>query len=99
MKTLAKSLVVTFAFFGAFEVLAVDEIQGLGGNAERVMLKMNREFIGGEVQVFSSTRTLLISQKMTKRKVSIDFSGVRVGEYTVRIRKGTQQQEYYFLKK
>jgi hypothetical protein len=65
----------------------------------KVWIKTSKDFVGGEVQVFSASSSMIVSQKMRKRKVSIDFTNVMVGEYTIKILKGTQSKEYHFLKK
>jgi len=102
MKKQTKILLLAFALSAAVQadVFASDAVQGISDPGQmRFMLKMDRQFIGGEVQVFSANSELIVSQKMKKRKVSIDFSDVMAGEYIVRVLKGTLQQEYHFLKK
>ena len=102
MKKQAKILLLAFALSAAVQVdvFASEVVQGISDPGPiRFMLRMNRQFIGGEVQVFSAGSALIVSQKMKKRKVSIDFSDVMAGEYIVRVLKGALQQEYHFLKK
>lgn len=98
----AKILLLAFALVAAVQgdALASEVLKGFSDPGPvRLMLKMDRQFKGGDVQVFSANSSLIISQKMKKRKISIDFSDVIAGEYIVRVLKGTQQEEYHFLKK
>ena len=102
MGSLAKIVSLTGAFWAlvmshavAFE--AVDTTSST--HSSRLVLKMDKDFIGGEVQILNANSSLIISEKMRKRKMSIDFSAAMAGEYVVRVMKGTQQKEFYFLKK
>jgi len=102
MKLQTKIRVLAFALVAAVQVdvFASEAFHGISDSRPvRFLLKMKRQFVGGEVQVFSASSALIISHRMKKRKVSIDFSDVMVGEYTVRVLKGNEQQEFHFLKK
>jgi len=101
MKQQTKIFFLAFALVVAIQVAAnaTEAIRGVSEKPVWFMLKMNKQFVGGEVQVYSGGSALILSQKMKKRKVSIDFSQVMAGEYIVRVLKGNEQQEYHFLKK
>ena len=65
----------------------------------QVVLKMERKDIGASVEIFYSNGDRIVSQQLEKRKVIIDFGHVRVGEYTIRIKKGNDIQDYMYVKK
>ena len=67
--------------------------------SNQLLVRTDRDFIGGEICVYDGKRALLVSQKMKKRKVSIDFSEAMIGEYIVKVTKGKHQQEFHFFKK
>ena len=63
------------------------------------ILKASRKFKGAEVEVLSSSGYLVISQKLTRRKLIIDFKNVRAGSYRIKVKKGNDQEEFQFVKK
>lgn len=77
---------------------ASEEVRGFSGHQTYVVIKADRDFIGGRVEVYNANHTLIVSQEMKKRKVSIDFGSAMIGEYTIRLVKDSNQQEYHFLK-
>lgn len=100
MNAAAKNLFLSLALCAGVmaESLASDVDQVISSTS-RLTLKLNKEFLGGEVRVYNGNRELVISQRMKKRKVLIDFSDAMVGGYTVQLMKGPHQQEFYFMKK
>jgi hypothetical protein len=101
MSPKAKIVSLTIAFCALTMSAVAFEAVDTTSNAQstKLILKMNKEFIGGEVQILNANSSLILSQKMKKRKMEINFSAVMAGEYVVRVMKGTQQKEFYFLKK
>lgn len=65
----------------------------------RYVLKIERKNVGASLEVVSSTGERIVLQKVRKRKVVIYFEHVRLGEYTIRIRKGNDLSEYRYIKK
>ena len=63
------------------------------------VLKASRKFKGAEVEVLSSSGYLVSSQKLTRRKLTIDFKNVRTGSYRIKVKKGNVQEEFQFVKK
>ena len=63
------------------------------------VLKASRKFKGTEVEVLSSSGYLVSSQKLTRRKLIIDFKNVRAGSYLIKVKKGNDQEEFQFVKK
>jgi hypothetical protein len=96
--TLITTLILSVGVVG--EICASDEVPSLISKDSKVlMLKADKEFVGGKVLVYSGNQNLIVVKKMRKRKLFIDFSDVMMGEYTVRLVKGDKEQEYHFLKK
>ena len=61
------------------------------------VLKTNRKFVGATVEVVSSRGTMISSQRLAKRTMSIDFKSVEQGSYTVRIKKGNEVRVFNYL--
>jgi len=100
MNTVAKNLFLSIALCaGALVESRASDVDQMTSNTSRLTLKVNKEFLGGEVRVYNGNHELVISQKMKKRKVLIDFGYAMVGGYTVQLMKGVQQKEFYFMKK
>jgi hypothetical protein len=85
----------------AVEVYASDVVSGSSVTVAetKLVVKTGKDLVGGHVLVYNSNDVLVVVQKMKKRKLTIDFSNVVFGVYTIRIVKGEEQQEYHFLKK
>jgi hypothetical protein len=63
------------------------------------VLKSNRKYAGATVEVYYSNGDLVISQKINKRKMIIDFCDTRFGEYTIRVTQGDKKHEFQYSKK
>ena len=62
------------------------------------VLKADQDFMGATVEVYHSNGDLVTAYTLRKRKAIISFSEVEVGEYTIRVVKGDQQQEFKYQK-
>jgi cell division protein FtsB len=62
------------------------------------VLKANKKLLGANIEVLHSNGEVVTAQILTKRKMIIDFSDVKKGEYTIRITKGKQQEEFQYSK-
>jgi hypothetical protein len=63
------------------------------------VFKAERKLIGAKVEVYSMNGDLVTTQRLHRRKMIIDFCDVKFGEYTIRITKGNQKQEFHYVKK
>ena len=100
MKVLITFLVVVFSSLLAIQVNANEDVEALLSKRLNVLtVKTEKEFLGGQVRVYSGNRLLIISERIEKRRLSIDFSDVVGGTYTVCIVKGDQKLVYSFFKK
>ena len=60
--------------------------------------KVDKEFLGAELEIFSEDSVQLIAQKISKRKVLIDFYYENPGKYTIRLKKGNELEQFSFTK-
>jgi hypothetical protein len=83
------------------ESIASDGTPILSAKASNAVLvvKADKEMVGGKVMVFNSNKDLVTASKMKRRKLEIDFSNADFGVYTVRIVKGNESKEFHFMKK
>lgn len=63
------------------------------------VFKTDKKFIGATVEVMAANGDIISSCELKKRKIAIDFAGVRSGEYTIRVTKGKRIEEFYFEKR
>jgi hypothetical protein len=63
------------------------------------VFKADRKMLGARVEVYSATGNLVTAQRLHRRKMIIDFCDVKFGEYVIRIVKGDEKQEFYYVKK
>ena len=62
--------------------------------------RTDRKLIGAELEVYSTTGEKIVTRKLRGRRVAVDFSQVRFGEYIIRITAtGRVVHEHWFLKK
>jgi hypothetical protein len=100
MKALLKVLFVSLLLLGSVHAQAEDGTTGSSSKDKSLfVLKTNKKFIGAKVEVYQSNGELIASKNLDKRKVFIDFGGVRLGTYTIRVTKGAEVLEYQFEKK
>ncbi|MFM9839197.1 MAG: T9SS type A sorting domain-containing protein [Cyclobacteriaceae bacterium] len=63
------------------------------------VLKASRKFKGAQVEVLSSSGYVVTSKKLNKRKLVIDFKNVSAGVYRIQVKKGSNKEEFQFIKK
>lgn len=62
-------------------------------------LKLAKEFVGAELEIYSEEGVKLLTQKIGKRKVLVDFYYETPGNYVVRVTKGDSSEKFNFQKK
>jgi len=100
MKTIA--LLIFFALatgcvFGR-ETKAHYPVRILATKMDIFYFKVDHEFLGAELEVYSATGELMLSQKITQRKVLIDFYNGEKGNYTIKIKKGDREETFQYVK-
>lgn len=104
MKTLVNLLFASALLLGGnatVKAASADEVVGAldARHKNLFVLKADRKFLGAAVEVYYTNGDLVTSQKLEKRKMIIDFCDVKFGEYTIRLKKGNEVQEYRYVKK
>jgi len=61
-------------------------------------LKLAKEFVGAELEVYSEDGVRLVSQKIGRRKVLVDFYYETPGKYVIQLTKGDSSQKFDFVK-
>ncbi|MBX2960946.1 MAG: hypothetical protein KF687_00455 [Cyclobacteriaceae bacterium] len=92
---------VLFGGIGTAKASSTDEVVDVIDSKYRnlFMFKADRKFIGASVEVYYANGDLITIQQLEKRKMIIDFCDVKFGEYTIRLKKGNDVQEYHYVKK
>lgn len=103
MKTLINSLFVLVLLVTAVSVQAApreEVVEVVPSKYKNLfVLKAERKFMGATVEVYYSNGDLVTTHTLEKRKMIIDFCDVKFGEYTIRIKKGNEVEEYSYVKK
>lgn len=98
-----KILLLTCMLWGtiaasASETKSKDPIHVLSTRMDVLYFKVDKEFIGGEIEIYSQDGIKLLSQKVVRRKVLIDFYYENPGKYIVHFSKGEVQKDVNFVK-
>ena len=102
MKTLVKIF-----FLGLLTVLLsyaamAKDISGrdpITGKDNLVVIKTDKKFVGAKVEIVQANGIVIAEQILQKRKMIIDFDDMKMGAYTIRIKKGDEIKELTFTKK
>jgi hypothetical protein len=62
-------------------------------------LRIDKALRGARIAVQHTNGDVVLTEKLRKRNIMIDFSEVQKGTYTIQLRKGDRQQVYLFTKK
>ena len=98
-----KIVLLTCMLWGAIaasgsETKSKDPIHVLSTRMDVLYFKVDKEFIGGEIEIYSQDGVKLLSQKVVRRKVLIDFYYENPGKYIVHFSKGGIQKDVNFIK-
>jgi hypothetical protein len=61
--------------------------------------KLEKEFLGAQLDIYSEDGVTLFSQTIDHRKVLIDFYFENAGKFIIHFEKGNFQEEFNFIKK
>ena len=61
-------------------------------------VKIDKEFLHSELEVYSEDGEKLLTQEVTRRKILIDFYYGQPGKFTILFKKGSLQEEFTFVK-
>ena len=102
MKTRTKLILLSLLFISSGYASTAEAIDSIGPASKHknvFVFKTEKKFVGALVEVYNSKGELITSQSLKKRKMVIDFGGVKVDTYTIRIIKGNAKQEFKYTKK
>jgi hypothetical protein len=102
MKFKTRLLLILLVMLGALiakSAFGADVTQANAKSQHLFVLKTSREYVGATIEVYYSNGDLVTSQKLSKRKMVIDFCDTKFGEYTIRVVKGDKTQEFQYVKK
>lgn len=99
MKTLASVLLLVFTFASS-TLMATDKIEVLRSNQEsnRLLLKMDKTLLGGTINIIYSNGDIVTKEVLKRKKLMLDLSKVKQGDYTVIISKDGQKENFHFSK-
>ncbi len=102
MKTfiLASAFVLAMTSSFATEVTSGESVTLISSKYKNLFVfKAKKKFVGATVEIYSSNGDMITSQHLQKRKMIINFCDVRYDTYTIRIAKGSNTQEFQYVKK
>ena len=103
MKTSSKliALILVVISSSAFAALPKEQSVKLIESKHKnlFVFKVEKALKGAEVEVYSASGNLITKQKLSTRKMIIDFKEVKFGAYTVQIKKDGAVQEFNYEKK
>jgi hypothetical protein len=93
-------LLAAASSFAAEEKPSAESVEAASSKDKNLFVfKTKKKFLGATVEIYSSNGSMITSQHLQKRKMIISFSDVRYDTYTIRIAKGTNRQEFHYVKK
>lgn len=103
MKTLVKifflgvlTVLLSYAAM-AKDISGKDPINGKDKNL--YVIKTDKKFVGAKVEIVQANGTVIAEQILQRRKMIVDFDDMKMGSYTIRIKKGDEVKEMTFTKK
>ena len=102
MKPLTRIILVLMVILGALLAKSA-----LAGNPREIktkyphlfVVKSDRKYAGGTVDIYYSNGDLVTSQIISRRRMVIDFCDTKQGDYIIRVVKGDQKHEFRYTKK
>ncbi len=76
-----------------------DSVHLISTKAKNIFVfTINKKWQGAQMEVMAMNGECISCQKVTRRKMIINFRNVKPGTYTVRINKDDQAEEFKFIK-
>ena len=82
----------------ARETKSKDPIHLLSSRMNVFYFKVDRELIGGEIEIYTQEGVKLLTQKVQRRKILIDFYYENPGKYIIQFSKGEIKRDFNFVK-
>jgi len=99
--SLVKGLTLALMIFGTLAAAKAEDATHVIDSRYKnlFVFKADRKFKDAEVKIFYSNGDLIASQKLTKRKMTINFCDVKYGTYTIVLLKGNKSEIFEYIKK
>ena len=79
---------------------SIDTVKTAGPKMKDLFVfKTSRKFLGATIEIIGSNGNVITASQLQKRKLVIDFGGVRHGAYTIRLSKGKETEEYIYIRR
>lgn len=76
-----------------------DPVEIVPGKQKDVfVIKADKTFVGAKIEIFFSNGDVVTRQVLKKRKLVVDFSHVKTGEYVIRVSKDGLTEEFEYRK-
>lgn len=99
MKTLSTILTLSILFIssslmatGGIEVLKTDQ------DKSSLLFKLDKELVGATIDIVYSNGDLVTQEVLKRKKLLLDMSKVKEGQYTLIINKGDQKENFMVTK-
>jgi hypothetical protein len=94
------TLIFSLSFSSVIASTPKDAVKGeVSGKYKNLFVfKADKKFLGAKIEILSTSGELITSQSLLKRKMVIDFGGVKFGTYIIRVSKGNDVQEFQYIK-
>ena len=88
-------------------ILTTISFLSYGGQRVKMLTSKSKDFLvfsigkkmkGADFQLVTSTGEVITHQKLSKRKLTIDFKNIKKGVYTIRLVKDDYKQEFIYTK-
>ena len=96
---LVKSLIIVFVLFSSAAFAGhkkATPVHVLSTRSYIFYFKVQKEWVGGTVEVIDEAQNTVASERVDRMKHIVDFFFLPPGNYTVKIKKGTEEFEFCY---
>lgn len=99
MKTLSTLFIITL-FFSSFSSHATGKVEVLKTDQDKssFLIKLDRELVGGTIDIVYSNGDVVTKEVLKRKKLLLDMSKVKEGEYTVIFNNGADTEDLKIIK-
>jgi hypothetical protein len=92
-------IIIILTTTSAFAAQSDPQVKILSTTSDIFYFKVDKDLIGGEVEIIARDGEMLGSQTISKKRTLIDFYSLEPGSYTIIITKGDLHKEFHYEKK
>jgi hypothetical protein len=82
----------------AHETKLKDPVRVVSSRMDVFYFKLDKKFVGADLEIYSQDGVKILSQKIVRRKVLVDFYYENKGRYVIHLQKGEVVKEFDFIK-